>query len=281
MHDDNRRLAVLIDADNVPTTIIHRIFADLVRFGQPVVRRAYGSFHGPLGAGWEEVLARHAIMPRHQTSFGKGKNAADIALVVDAMDLLHGGELDAFVIASCDSDIAPLAIRIREQRLDCYGYGSLKTPERLRSAYTRFVLLENLKFDPLSAEANPNLKPLRPKTDALAIIKTVIAHLAMPGEWVDLYVLERELERRTTDFDPRTFGCVRLVDLLVELKPIVVDRSRRTTPRVRLRMKKVRNQVLRSSPSTISSDSRATAEVEPNVETGADQVAANRAKLHR
>ena len=148
---NSRRIVVLIDAENVPATTIGRVFDELGKFGEAVVRRAYGNFSGPLGAGWEEVFARHAIMPHHQASYGKGKNAADIALVIDAMDLLHGGEYDAFCIVSTDSDFARLAIRIREQKLDCYVFGSQKTPERLRSACTRFVYLENLKFDPLHA----------------------------------------------------------------------------------------------------------------------------------
>lgn len=259
----SRRLAVLIDAENVAATVIGRVFDDLVRFGEPVVRRAYGDFHGPLGAGWEGVLARHAIMPQHVPSVGKGKNAADIALVVDGMDLMHAGGLDAFVIVSGDSDLAHLTIRLREQHLSAFVYGNKQTPERLRSACTRFVYLENLRFDPVSTAAKPNMKPLRPRSDALPIIRAAITALANPpSEWVDLELLERELERRTTDFDPRTYGHVRLRDLLVALKrPFVVDQSRGARPRVRLRVKKSRTTgaecPARQAPSSLAVDDRA------------------------
>ncbi|RWP58000.1 NYN domain-containing protein [Mesorhizobium sp.] len=233
------RLAVLIDADNVPAKMIGRTLTEMEKYGQLVVKRAYGDFTGPQGAAWEETLVRHAIVPRHLAISGRGKNAADIALVIDAMDLLHGGSFGGFCIVSSDSDFANLAIRIREQHLECYVFGGESAPERLKQACSRFVYLENLRFDPLHATP-PKMKPLRPLGDAHFILKSAIASLIdHPADWVPIDLLERELERRTTDFDTRTYGHVRLRDLLVALqRPFVVDGPRDSTARVRMRVTK-------------------------------------------
>jgi hypothetical protein len=233
------RLAVLIDADNVPARMISPAITEMEKFGQLVVRRAYGDFSGLPGVVWAETLVRHAIVPRHLAISGRGKNAADIALVIDAMDLLHGGGFGGFCIVSSDSDFANLAIRIREQNLECYIFGGENAPERLKQACSRFVYLENLRFSLLhSAHHKP--KPLRPLGDAQIVVKSAIANLVNnPADWVRIDLLERELERRTNDFDPRTYGHVRLRDLLVALKrPFVVDTPRDSAERVRLRVAK-------------------------------------------
>jgi hypothetical protein len=234
------RLAVLIDADNVPAKMIGRAITEMEKYGQLVVRRAYGDFIGPQGAVWEETLVRHAIVPRHLAISGRGKNAADIALVIDAMDLLHSGALGGFCIVSSDSDFANLAIRIREQHLECYIFGGESSPERLRQACSRFIYLENLRFDPLHGAHHPKMKPLRPLGEAQVVVKSAMARLVdHPADWVPIDLLERELESRTTDFDTRTYGHGRLRDLLVALKrPFVVDGPRDSTARVRMRVAK-------------------------------------------
>jgi hypothetical protein len=151
------RLALLIDADNVPAKMTGRVITEMEKYGQLVVRRAYGDFAGPQGVAWEEeTLVRHAIMPRHLAISGRGKNAADIALVIDAMDLLLGGALGGFCIVSSESDFANLAIRIREQKLECYIFGGESAPERLRQVCSRFVYLENLRFDLVHAASSQN-----------------------------------------------------------------------------------------------------------------------------
>lgn len=230
------RLAILIDADNVPARMIGSVIAEMVKYGHLAVRRAYGDFAGPQGLVWEETLVRHAIVPHHLAIAGRGKNAADIALVIEAMDLLHGGAFDGFCIVSSDSDFAQLAIRIREQNLECYVFGGQNSPERLRRACSRFVYLENLGFDPPHA-VYPKMKPLRPISDALPIVKSAISNLVNdPADWVQIDVLERELQRLTTDFDTRTYGHIRLRELLIALKrPFVVDGTRNSA-RVRLRV---------------------------------------------
>ena len=239
--DAQQRIALLIDAENVPAHHIGRVIGELERYGSTFVRRAYGDFNGPQASMWEQVFARHAIVPQHQYAYGRRKNSADIALVIDAMDLLHAGEVDAFCIVSSDSDFLRLAIRIREQAVDCYVFGSAKTPERFRQAATRFVYLENLRYSPLNIADHARMKPVRPVSEALRYIREAIAHLVHDdmGSWVQLHLLERELGRQNSDFDPRTYGHLQLKDLLVALKRnVVVDSQKNGQTRIRLKIKK-------------------------------------------
>jgi hypothetical protein len=158
------------------------------------------------------------------------------------MDVLHGGQCDAFAIVSADSDFMRLAIRIREQNFACYVFGNEKTPERFRRAATRFIYLENLKIDARRAAVSPNMKPLRPRKEALPTITRMVAKLLdNPTGWVELDLLERALEREHNDFDPRTYGSVHLRDLLIALKrPLIVDEPRGQKARVRLRAKQAK-----------------------------------------
>jgi hypothetical protein len=121
------RLAVLIDADNTSARIASGLFAEIAKIGEASVRRIYGDFSGPRLKGWVDVLAAHAIMAHQNFANTTGKNASDIALVIDAMDLLHSGRFDGFCLVSSDSDFTRLAARIREQGVDVYGFGSTRT----------------------------------------------------------------------------------------------------------------------------------------------------------
>jgi hypothetical protein len=252
-----KRIAVLIDAENVPAPYIGRVVDELERYGQAVVRRAYGDFNGPQASVWEEVFARHAIVPQHQYGYGRGKNSADIALVIDTMDLLHAGAVDAFCIVSSDSDFLRLAIRIREQAVDCYVFGSAKTPERFRRAATRFIYLENLRYSPLNIANHAKMKPVRPSSEALQYVRAAMAHLVDDdlGAWVQLDLLEREIERQHTDFDTRTYGYLQLKELLVSLKRnLVVDPQKNGQARIRLKVRKQKAKPQVSPPARPAHD---------------------------
>ena len=119
------RLAVLIDADNTSAKWAEVIFREVARLGEASVRRIYGDFSGTSLRGWEQELEGHAVIPHQQFAYTQGKNSSDIALVIDAMDLLHSGRFDGFVLVSSDSDFTRLASRIREQ--DCPYTGSGRT----------------------------------------------------------------------------------------------------------------------------------------------------------
>ncbi len=145
MPAENRlpRLAVLIDADNTSAKIADGLFEEIAKIGEASVRRIYGDFSSPRSKGWIDILATHAIIPQQQFAYTVGKNATDITLVIDAMDLLLSGRFDGFCLVSSDSDFTRLAARIREQGVDVFGFGEQKTPESFRQACRRFVYTEN------------------------------------------------------------------------------------------------------------------------------------------
>jgi hypothetical protein len=123
------RLAVLIDADNSSAKIVDGLFEEIAKIGEASVRRIYGDFSHSRSKSRADTLSKHAIIPQQQFAYTTGKNASDITLVIDAMDLLHSGRFDGFCLVSLDSDFTRLAARIREQGVDVFGFGEHKTPE--------------------------------------------------------------------------------------------------------------------------------------------------------
>ena len=144
MDGQARSLAVLIDADNSRAPHAHAIFEEIVKLGEANVRRIYGDFASGRLSSWDGAIQSLAILQHQQRNNTTGKNAADIALVIDAMDLMHKGKLDGFCLVSSDSDFTRLAQRLREDGLVVYGFGERKTPEAFRSACNRFIYVENL-----------------------------------------------------------------------------------------------------------------------------------------
>ncbi len=155
MADDNRlrRFAVLIDADNTSPRIAAGLFEEIAKFGEASVRRIYGDFSSTRLKSWAEILQKYAIDPYQQFAYTSGKNASDIALVIDAMDLLHSRRFDGFCLVSSDSDFTRLASRLREEGADVYGFGAQKTPESFRQACRRFIYTENLRARGRGADA--------------------------------------------------------------------------------------------------------------------------------
>ena len=153
-----RRLAILIDADNTSPRIAAGLFEEVAKFGEARVRRIYGDFSGQRLKSWAEILQKYAIDPYQQFAYTTGKNASDIALVIDAMDLLHSGRFDGFCLVSSDSDFTRLASRLREQGADVFGFGEQKTPESFRQACRKFIYTENLlpEAQVLTVEEGPS-----------------------------------------------------------------------------------------------------------------------------
>jgi len=211
------RLAVLIDADNTSPRIAAGLFEEIAGIGEASVRRIYGDFSGQRLKGWTDILSTHAIMPHQNFAYTAGKNASDIALVIDAMDLLHSGRFDGFCLVSSDSDFTRLAARIREQGVDVYGFGELKTPESFRQACRRFVYTENLlpapppERRPADATEAPARKDPR---EAKELLHTAIAQLEDEDGWVALAGVGQRLAALATDFDPRSYGQRKLRDLV-------------------------------------------------------------------
>jgi len=215
------RLAVLIDADNASPKIAPGLFEEIAKIGEASVRRIYGDFSGTNLKAWSNILSAHAIIPHQNFAYTSGKNASDIALVIDAMDLLHSDRFDGFCLVSSDSDFTRLAARIREWGVDVYGFGEQKTPESFRQACRRFIYTENL----LPASPKPEQaeraeagrgKALKPPSAATPLIHKAIDQLKDEDKdgWVPLGRIGHLLNNLSSDFDPRTYGHARLSDLV-------------------------------------------------------------------
>lgn len=219
----SHRLAILIDADNASPRMAAAIFEEIAAIGEASARRIYGDFSGARLKGWSEVLATYAIIPHQNFANTVGKNASDIALVIDAMDLLHSGRFDGFCLVSSDSDFTRLAARIREQGLDVYGFGEQKTPESFRRACKRFIYTENLLppgdgMLPSGIDTGVNGAPSgsskRLPTAAIPHIRTALSQLDDVDGWHFLGAVGTRLAALMPDFDPRTYGCPKLLTLI-------------------------------------------------------------------
>ena len=207
------RLAVLIDADNASAKIAGGLFEEIAKIGEASVRRIYGDFSNDRSKAWTGILSRHAIIPQQQFPYTVGKNASDITLVIDAMDLLHRGRFDGFCLVSSDSDFTRLAARIREEGVDVYGFGEQKTPESFRQACRRFIYTENLLPRPTGG-GGTSTKPLEPIANAERTLKKIISDMDTDGGWVSLGQVGSQLANLASDFDPRTYGYKKLSDLV-------------------------------------------------------------------
>jgi hypothetical protein len=165
------RFAVLIDADNTSPQIAGGLFEEVAKFGEASVRRIYGDFSNQRLKPWTDILQKYAIDPYQQFAYTKGKNASDIALVIDAMDLLHSGRLDGFCLVSSDSDFTRLASRLREQGADVYGFGKQGTPQSFRQACHRFICIENLLPQPPASVSNAAPKSKSQPPGASPVLK--------------------------------------------------------------------------------------------------------------
>jgi hypothetical protein len=218
-------LAVLIDADNTSPRYAGAIFEEIAGLGEASVRRCYGDFSSQQMSGWSKVQAEHGIVPHHSPAHTVGKNSSDISLVIDAMDILHTGRFDGFVLVSSDSDFTRLASRIREQGLDVYGIGQAKTPEAFRKACKRFIFLENLSTQAPDARATKaeDTKPAAPPpiaalTEARDVILRAMDALEGDDGWIGLGPLGQYITSANPDFDTRTYGRKKLSDLIQDLK---------------------------------------------------------------
>src|SRR6187551_1820231 len=158
------RLAVLIDADNVPSRLINGILEEIAKYGSPTFKRIYADWTKPHVAGWKAVLLDHAITPIQQYSYTTGKNSSDSAMIIDAMDILYTERVDGFCLVSSDSDFTRLATRLREAGMKVFGMGEQKTPSAFRAACDKFIYIEILDQPQVSPQQeNKNEKVKREK----------------------------------------------------------------------------------------------------------------------
>lgn len=248
------RIAVLIDADNVSASHAEAVLEELARYGTPTIKRAYGDWTTGRLVGWKNELNRLAIQPVQQFAYTTGKNATDSALIIDAMDLLWAGNVEAFALVSSDSDFTRLATRLRESGKKVYGLGRRQTPESLRKAVDQFIYLELLGkvLDeaelpggtasgapaPGAVSADGSSHPAATETESAqagtatgqsssinlqsALVRAINATSGDDG-WASLGPLGQHLNRAHTDFDPRDFGHSKL-STLVDAQPYLETR---------------------------------------------------------
>lgn len=217
---DKARVALLIDADNSPASRIGLILNELSSFGETNVRRAYGNWKKPELRGWEEMLHEHAIRPMQQFDYSKGKNASDMAMVIDALDLLYTDSPDAFGIVSSDADFTPLVMHLRAKGAAVYGFGARKTPEPFVNACSRFLFLDDLRpVDEGAGEAAP-AQPLRMTTAQLKqdtklvmLLRNAVQAAADDEGWARVGAVGQQIANQAS-FDPRNYGYATLTKLL-------------------------------------------------------------------
>lgn len=215
---------MLIDADNASAQHIERLLVEIAKYGTATVRRAYGDWTSSQLAKWKTELLAHSVQPIQQFAYTTGKNSTDSALIIDAMDLLHGGTVDGFCLVSSDSDFTRLAARIREQGLMAYGFGQRKTPKPFVAACTKFVYVENLAGKevtarettaPEAAATRTKAKPaLKGDAELATLLSEAVETAADDDGWAYLGVVGSNLSRLASDFDTRTWGYSKLTDLL-------------------------------------------------------------------
>ena len=252
---ESRSLAILIDADNTHARFAQAIFGEIVKLGEANVRRIYGDFSNNRLAAWNPAIQSLAILQHQQRSNSKGKNASDIALVIDAMDLMHKGTLDGFCLVSSDSDFTRLAQRLREEGMEVYGFGERKAVEAFRNACTRFIYVENLlengseeKLENGSEEKKVGTglpKTVTQKKDppskARKIIATAIGDPDDDG-WVNLSEVGTRILGAAPDFDARSYGCPNLSTLVEKSGGFEIRKDQ--SGAVHIRRKVVRGRAL-------------------------------------
>ncbi len=228
------RLAVLIDADNVPYAMVSEMMEEIAKYGTPTFKRIYADWTRPTVAGWKKVLLENAITPIQQYSYSKGKNSSDSAMIIDAMDILYSGKVDGFCIVSSDSDFTRLAIRLREAGMTVIGIGEKKTLNPFVTACDKFIYLEILGAADAEQEDTVDLVPKKtgtaptkekkkPDPEIKKLVKDSVTTLADDNGWVFLGDLGNYLLKRKPDFDPRSYGFQKLWPLIKSLNFIEQD----------------------------------------------------------
>jgi uncharacterized LabA/DUF88 family protein len=225
--DPKARIALLIDADNVSARRIDLILNELSGYGETSIRRAYGNWTKPELRGWAGVLHENAIRPMQQYDYSSGKNASDMALVVDAMALLYTDRPEAYAIVSSDGDFTPLVMHLREKGAAVYGFGERKTPEPFKSACSRFLVLDQLDVDEEptttggeTTEADSQTARLRVPTAELkqdaklvSLLRRAVQGAADDDGWALVGNVGQHIANQSS-FDPRNYGYAKLSKLL-------------------------------------------------------------------
>ncbi len=227
------RLAVLIDADNIPYSNVKGMLEEIAKYGTPTFKRIYGDWTKPTISGWKSVLLENAITPIQQYSYTKGKNSTDSALIIDGMDILYSGKVDGFCIVSSDSDFTRLATRLREAGMKVIGIGERKTPHPFIVSCDKFIYLDIIASSIVVPEVTHEIKkkgkvlvkkkkveepdPQSSTRTVKRLIAASITDLADDNGWAYLGDVGNLILKKQPDFDPRNFGFPKLTPLIKSL----------------------------------------------------------------
>lgn len=244
----DRRIAVLIDADNVSDKYIKAIIDEVSNHGTPTYKRIYGDWTKPQLGPWKSVLLNHSITPIQQYSYTSGKNATDAALIIDAMDILYSGNVDGFCIVSSDSDFTKLAARLREAGMFVLGMGEKKTPTPFIAACELFKYLEIL-MAPIHPETKQEVATSQEfkagmvsKEALIDAIRAIISEISDEDGWAFLGELGSTLNRRYPDFDTRNYGFSKLTPLVSSFKQFEIQSRKTSNSNVNLKYIRNREQ---------------------------------------
>ncbi len=222
------KLAVIIDADNVPHATVKGMMEEIAKYGVPTFKRIYGDWTKPNLSGWKGVLLENAITPVQQYGYTSGKNATDSAMIIDAMDILYTGKVDGFCIVSSDSDFTRLAVRLRESGMKVFGFGEKKTPGPFIVACDKFIYLEILKGSTVADAHEKSTTPGTKNADrdtisridkkTILLIASTVNDIADEDGWAFLGDVGNLLIKKQPDFDPRNYGYEKLTPLIKSLK---------------------------------------------------------------
>lgn len=232
----DHKLAVLIDADNVPYANVKEMLEEVSKSGTPTVKRIYGDWTKPHLSGWKNVLLENAITPVQQYSYTTGKNSSDSALIIDAMDILYSEKVTGFCIVSSDSDFTRLATRLREAGMLVIGIGERKTPPPFIAACNKFIYIEILKPAEKTEEikvsgkaaVTGNPAPVQKTVDkvdkqTVKMIVNSVDALADETGWAFLGSLGNFISKKKPDFDPRNYGFNKLYDMIRYMDKFQID----------------------------------------------------------
>jgi len=231
MKDD--KLAVLIDADNVPYANIREMLVEIAKYGNPTIKRIYADWTKPSLSGWKNVLLENAITPIQQYSYTQGKNSSDSALIIDAMDLLYAKKVSGFCIVSSDSDFTRLATRLREAGMFVMGFGEKKTPKPFITACDKFIYIEILKKQAPAPQSSSTKSKQKTKSESSSVnkidkelttlIRESIDEISDENGWAFLGTLGSYIIKKKTDFDPRNYGFPKLFPLIKHLNTFEIS----------------------------------------------------------
>jgi predicted nuclease of predicted toxin-antitoxin system len=222
------KIAVLIDADNVPAGQVKEMMEEITKYGNPTIKRIYGDWTKPQLVKWKNVLLENAINPMQQYGYTSGKNATDSAMIIDAMDILYSEKVNGFCIVSSDSDFTKLATRLREAGMVVIGMGEMKTPEPFIVACDKFIYLEILQKQVeenvgIKDKANPapQVDKINPKI--IRLIAATISDLADDDGWAFLGDVGNLLQKKQPNFDARNYGFQKLTPLVKSIPAFEID----------------------------------------------------------